>query len=135
MGTTDHFDGRRFFNPTGPPTQPFSAVPRMLLERRETWPDRMNTPPTTPAPRDEATAVVTFIGHSTFLLQTAAGNVVTDPMYSDRAGPWNVAGLRRVSPPAVALEISRRSISSSSATTTTITAISQPSDASRDASS
>ena len=27
-------------------------------------------------------AVVTFIGHATFLIQTAAGNILTDPMYS-----------------------------------------------------
>src|SRR5262245_29046716 len=30
----NHFDGRRFFNPSGPRLQPLSAVPRMLLERR-----------------------------------------------------------------------------------------------------
>src|SRR2546428_8694519 len=29
---SDHFDGRRFVNPTGSAGQPFSAVPRMLLE-------------------------------------------------------------------------------------------------------
>ena len=31
---SDHFDGRRFVNPTGSAGQPFSKVPRMLLERR-----------------------------------------------------------------------------------------------------
>jgi L-ascorbate metabolism protein UlaG (beta-lactamase superfamily) len=50
---------------------------------------------------NSAAAVVTFIGHSTFLIQTAAGNILTDPMYSERAGPWNVLGPRRVRPPAV----------------------------------
>jgi hypothetical protein len=34
--TSDHFDGRRFVNPTGIAGQPFTAVPRMLLERRYT---------------------------------------------------------------------------------------------------
>jgi len=48
--------------------------------------------------------VVTFIGHATFLMQTEAGNVLTDPMFSERAGPWNVFGPRRVRPPAIALD-------------------------------
>src|SRR5262249_35796918 len=41
-------------------------------------------------------AVVTFIGHSTFLIQTAAGNLITDPIYGERAGPFNLVGPRRV---------------------------------------
>jgi L-ascorbate metabolism protein UlaG (beta-lactamase superfamily) len=102
--TSDHFDGRRFRNPVGPPLQPLSAVPRMLREQGTPWPRRIEEPLRLPAPRGDATAAVTFIGHSSFLIQTAAGNVLTDPMYSDRAGPWNLAGPRRVRPPAVAFD-------------------------------
>jgi L-ascorbate metabolism protein UlaG (beta-lactamase superfamily) len=47
---------------------------------------------------------VTFVGHSTFLIQTSAGNILTDPMYSQRAGPWNLLGPRRVRPPAVRMD-------------------------------
>jgi L-ascorbate metabolism protein UlaG (beta-lactamase superfamily) len=97
---SDHFDGQRFVNP-GTVGQPFTAVPRMLLEPRTPWPARIDEPPTRPPPLDGAAAVVTFIGHATFLIQTAAGNVVTDPMYSQRAGPLNVLGPRRVRQPAV----------------------------------
>ena len=99
--TSDHWDGRRFSNPTGPAAQPFSAVPRMLMEPRTRWPARVDDPPQRPAPLDSSAAVVTFIGHATFLIQTAAGNILTDPMYSDRAGPMNLAGPRRVRQPAV----------------------------------
>ena len=98
---SDHFDGRRFVNPTGTAGQPFSAVPRMLLEPRTRWPGRIDEPPRRPPELDGAVAVVTFIGHSTFLIQTAAGNILTDPMYSQRAGPLNVFGPRRVRQPAV----------------------------------
>jgi L-ascorbate metabolism protein UlaG (beta-lactamase superfamily) len=73
----------------------------MLLEPRTPWPARVDEPPRRPPPLDGADAVVTFIGHSTFLIQTAAGNILTDPMYSRRAGPWNVVGPRRVRQPAV----------------------------------
>jgi L-ascorbate metabolism protein UlaG (beta-lactamase superfamily) len=98
---SDHFDGRRFFNPTGAPGEPFTSVPRLLLEPRTPWPQHIDEPPQRPAPLNDARAVVTFIGHATFLIQTAAGNVLTDPMYSQRAGPRNLVGPRRVRQPAV----------------------------------
>ena len=101
---SDHFDGRRFFNPTGPQAQPFSAVPRMMMEKRTPWPARIDVPPQRPPARDGARAVVTFIGHATFLIQTAEGNVLTDPMYSERASPVSFAGPRRVRPPAIRFE-------------------------------
>jgi L-ascorbate metabolism protein UlaG (beta-lactamase superfamily) len=98
---TDHCDGRRFMNPTGAAAQPFTAVPQMLLERRTPWPRRVDVAPRRPSGLDGADATVTFIGHATFLIQTAAGNILTDPMYSERAGPLNVFGPRRVRVPAV----------------------------------
>jgi len=100
----DHFDGQRFFNPTGPALQPLSAVPRMLLTRRARWPSYVPVVPRQPPARGDASAVVTFVGHSTFLIQTAAGNVLTDPIYSEHAGPWNRLGPRRVRPPAIAFD-------------------------------
>src|SRR6266851_4206435 len=98
---TDHFDGRRFVNPTGTAGQPFSAVPRVLLEPRTPWPARVDVPLRRPPPLNGSAAVVTFIGHATFLIQTAAGNVLTDPMYAQRAGPLNMLGPQRVRQPAV----------------------------------
>jgi L-ascorbate metabolism protein UlaG (beta-lactamase superfamily) len=98
---SDHFDGRRFVNPTGSAGQPFSKVPRMLLERRTPWPRSIDQPPRLPAALEQSPAVVTFIGHATFLIQTAAGNILTDPMYSQRAGPLNLLGPKRVRQPAV----------------------------------
>jgi L-ascorbate metabolism protein UlaG (beta-lactamase superfamily) len=100
----DHFDGRRFVNPTGTAGQPFSAVTRMLREPRTPWPARLDVTPRRAPARDDADAVVTFIGHATFLIQMAAGNILTDPMYSQRAGPLNVLGPRRVRQPAVAFD-------------------------------
>src|SRR6266481_2057597 len=101
---SDHFDGRRFVNPAGAAGQPFSAVARMLLEPRTRWPARIREPSQRPPVMDGAAAIITFIGHSTFLIQTATGNILTDPMYSERASPISVIGPRRVRPPAVALD-------------------------------
>jgi L-ascorbate metabolism protein UlaG (beta-lactamase superfamily) len=99
--SSDHFDGRRFFNPTGMTGQPWTAVPRMLVERRTPWPAHVVVSPQHPPPLDAASAVVTFIGHATFLVQTAAGNILIDPMYSQRASPLSAIGPRRVRQPAV----------------------------------
>ena len=46
---------------------------------------------------------VTWIGHSTFLLQIAGANVLTDPVWSDRASPTRSTGPRRWIAPAVKL--------------------------------
>jgi L-ascorbate metabolism protein UlaG (beta-lactamase superfamily) len=99
-----HFDGRKFFNPSAPALQPFSAVARMLREPKAQWPSRIDEPAGVVPRRGNASAVVTFIGHATFLIQTAYGNILTDPMYSDRAGPFNIAGPRRVRRPAIPFE-------------------------------
>jgi L-ascorbate metabolism protein UlaG (beta-lactamase superfamily) len=98
---SDHFNGTTFVNPTGAAAQPFSAVPRMLLEKRTPWPPHVDVQPQRPPALDGSVAVVTFIGHSTFLIQTPAANILTDPIYSRRAGPLNMIGPRRVREPAV----------------------------------
>ncbi len=54
------------------------------------------------APRD--TLNVTWIGHSTVLVQMGGLNILTDPMWSERASPFRALGPRRVVPPGVALE-------------------------------
>ncbi|MFI5230160.1 MAG: MBL fold metallo-hydrolase [Gemmatimonadales bacterium] len=47
---------------------------------------------------------VTWVGHSTALLQLGPLNVLTDPIWSDRASPIRWAGPRRVMSPGVAFE-------------------------------
>jgi N-acyl-phosphatidylethanolamine-hydrolysing phospholipase D len=42
---------------------------------------------------------VTWIGHSTFLVQVAGLNLLTDPIFSERASPVSFAGPRRYAPP------------------------------------
>ena len=42
---------------------------------------------------------VTWVGHATFLLQIGGLNILTDPMWSERASPVQFAGPRRHRPP------------------------------------
>ena len=101
MARSDHFDGGRFFNPAGPALQPLSAVPRLLLSRRTPWPRAVAVAERDPPGQDGADIVVTFVGHSTFLIQTPAETILTDPVFSDHAGPFGRFGPRRVRRPAI----------------------------------
>lgn len=47
---------------------------------------------------------ITWMGQSTFLVQVAGVNVLTDPQWSDRASPWQFIGPRRFVEAGVAFE-------------------------------
>lgn len=47
---------------------------------------------------------ITWIGHSTMLVQMGGLNVLTDPHFSQRASPVQFAGARRYQPPGIALK-------------------------------
>lgn len=54
------------------------------------------------ANRTEST--LTWIGHSTFLIQIGGLNVITDPVFSERASPLSAVGPKRMAPPAMAYQ-------------------------------
>jgi hypothetical protein len=101
---SDHFDGRRFFNPTGANGQPFWRVPQLLLTPRTPWPKRVLVKPKPPPNPGPDEVIVTFIGHSTFLIQAPGANLLIDPVFSERASPLSFAGPRRVRAPGVPLD-------------------------------
>jgi L-ascorbate metabolism protein UlaG (beta-lactamase superfamily) len=76
----------------------------MLREPRTAWPRQVDVVTQQPPALNGAAATVTFIGHATFLIQTLTGNLLTDPMYSERAGPFGVLGPRRVRQPAIGFD-------------------------------
>jgi N-acyl-phosphatidylethanolamine-hydrolysing phospholipase D len=47
---------------------------------------------------------ITWVGHSTFLIQIDGLNILTDPHWGDRASPVRFAGPRRMIPPGVRFE-------------------------------
>lgn len=50
---------------------------------------------------DESSARVTWIGHSSFLVQLGKINLLIDPVYSNYCSPLPMPGLKRVQPPAI----------------------------------
>jgi L-ascorbate metabolism protein UlaG (beta-lactamase superfamily) len=101
---TDHFDGRRFFNPSGANGQPFWRVPRLLLTARTRWPSEVPVEPRRPPKPGPNEVVVTFVGHAAFLIQAGGTNILIDPVYSRRASPFSFAGPRRARAPGVRID-------------------------------
>ncbi|WLS03591.1 MBL fold metallo-hydrolase [Shinella oryzae] len=104
---SDHFDGTRFFNPDGEEPNNFVELLRWQFGGgRVAWPTDWPSPfpPAVPEARVEGDRlVVTMVGHATILIQTAGLNILTDPVWSDRASPLPFAGPKRVNPPGVRL--------------------------------
>ncbi len=71
-------------------------------------PGPASLPPATPAmslPWTENGEIrITWVGHATALLQLPGLNVLTDPVWGDRAGPWGRWGPRRFVPPVPELD-------------------------------
>lgn len=105
---SDHFDGKRFFNPNAPPAKGLLDVLRWkMTSRTAPWtsrPAQVPPPNTPPASVEGARARITWINHSTVLVQYAGANILTDPIWSDRASPFSFLGPRRFSPPGVPFE-------------------------------
>jgi N-acyl-phosphatidylethanolamine-hydrolysing phospholipase D len=53
--------------------------------------------------RNREQPTLTWVGHSTFLLQVGGLNVLTDPHFTSRASPLAFAGPARLAPPGMAL--------------------------------
>jgi L-ascorbate metabolism protein UlaG (beta-lactamase superfamily) len=102
---SDHFDGLRFFNPvhTGTDRGLRDVLRWKLLERAAAWPRSVSVRQTVPDTR-VAGVRATVIGHASVLIQAGGLNVLTDPVWSQRASPFSFAGPRRVSAPGIAFD-------------------------------
>lgn len=104
MSFPPHHDGRRFFNPGGNSPRGAAGVIQWLLTRRpEKSPDAVPVETSVP-PRSldsPASLLVTFVNHSTVLLQQPGSNILTDPIWSDRCSPVAFLGPRRHRRPGV----------------------------------
>ncbi len=52
---------------------------------------------------DDPMPRITWVGHSTFLIQIEGRNILTDPIFTNRAAPVYFAGPRRITPPGIPL--------------------------------
>ncbi len=104
---SDHFDGTHFFNPDGSPPRGFTELLRWQLDGRSVaWPDAVPSPfaPDKPPARVAGAPRIALVGHATFLIQGGGLNILTDPVWSERASPFSFTGPRRFNPPGIAFD-------------------------------
>ena len=106
---TDHFDGQRFFDPDGAPPKSLSHILRWQFGRgrkRAVWPEWVPSPHAdTPPDRVDGERVrLSFVGHASWLIQTAGLNILVDPVWSERVSPVSFAGPKRHNDPGIAFD-------------------------------
>ena len=106
---SDHFNGLHFFDPDGSPPKSLRQVLRWQFDRsrqRAKWPDRVPSPyADMPPPRVDGEKVrFSFVGHASWLIQTAGLNILIDPVWSERASPFSFAGPKRHNDPGITFQ-------------------------------
>jgi L-ascorbate metabolism protein UlaG (beta-lactamase superfamily) len=101
---SDHFDGKQFINPKGIKAKGLPDVFKWMRERKQgKWIERKDVKPgPKPLPRYDNGVRITFVNHSTFLIQVDGINILTDPVWSKRVSPFSFAGPKRMRPPGIA---------------------------------
>lgn len=100
---SDHFDGKTFQNPGHVKAKGLKDVIRWSTNRqRQKW-KKIASAPVGTKPLDKITegTKLTFINHSTFLIQVDGLNILTDPIWSERTSPFQFAGPKRMRPPGI----------------------------------
>lgn len=104
---SNHFDGQQFHNQKPLQQAGFGDFLRWMLHREPgPWREWTDATPGAPPPlrvSDERLRV-TFVNHSTVLVQMDGVNMLTDPIWSERASPFSWIGPHRVRPPGVRFE-------------------------------
>lgn len=101
---SDHYNGKIFFNPGDDqgPKSFFTVLKWKFTSSPAEWPKKIDPPysQTIPVASSEK-LIVTFVNHSSFLIQVDGLNILTDPVWSKRASPFSFAGPSRVHPPGI----------------------------------
>lgn len=108
-----HYAGGRFFNPegvtyqgmNGPRPGPTGLFGRLFAPSN--WPanvpvtplDARALPPLAPG---DMRAI--WVGHATMLIQAGPYNILTDPIWAERAGPFGITGPRRTTAPGIPID-------------------------------
>lgn len=102
----DHFNGKTFSNPTGIKAKGLGEVLKWMLARKQ-GPWKLMTD-TAYGSKPESTVEngirITFVNHTTFLIQTEGLNILTDPIWNDRTSPFAFVGPKRMRPAGIRFE-------------------------------
>jgi len=101
---SDHFDGTYFFDVDGsPPKKLWEVLRWQITKQAAKWPASApsgfsDTPPLQVTGNKVR---FSFVGHASWLIQTAGLNILVDPVWSERASPVSFVGPKRVNDPGI----------------------------------
>lgn len=102
---SDHFDGVKFHNMGPFALRGLGAILKWrFTSHRLPWPEVIPIVPPPAVVPDSDPLHATFVNHATFLVEIGGVNVLTDPIWSERASPVSWAGPKRVRPPGIPFE-------------------------------
>ena len=103
---SDHFDGSKFLNPGGVQAKGGLEVLKWMINRKR-GPWKENTTENYgkhPLGHFTDGIRITFVNHSTFLIQVDGLNILTDPIWSKRVSPFRWIGPKRMKLPGIKFE-------------------------------
>lgn len=103
---TDHFDGKRFINPGNAKAKGFAEVLQWMAKRQQgPWKEITQANYNNkPEARVDNGVKITFVNHTTFLIQVDGLNLLTDPVWSERTSPFQFVGPKRMKQPGIRFE-------------------------------
>ena len=96
-----------FFNPHNVDPKGFGALFKwMLTSNRAKWPDYVENKYKFEylEVQDSNEIIITYINHSSFLIQLKGCNILTDPVFSERVSPFSWVGPKRVRDSGIKIE-------------------------------
>lgn len=109
-GTSKQFNGKKFVNGNTLDEHHYGDVIKWWFSGNDKGMWHKLAEDDLPVPRKPARTIgeeelqVTFINHATFLLQFDGLNILTDPIWSNRASPYQWIGPKRMRPPGLKFE-------------------------------
>lgn len=104
-----HFDGLTFSNPSKIKGRGFLDILKWSLNKEPgPWVKRTDKHLASGGPAEpdaeNGEISITFVNHATFLIQVHGMNILTDPIWSKRASPFQWIGPKRMRPPGIRFE-------------------------------
>jgi hypothetical protein len=104
---SDHFDGLKFYSPGRPDNAEKTRSDLLKWQfggGKEAWPSAYPSPFADKPPAAVNDLRVTLVGHASYLVQTSGINILIDPVWVERASPFQFAGPKRVNTPGIAFD-------------------------------
>jgi L-ascorbate metabolism protein UlaG (beta-lactamase superfamily) len=103
---SDHFGGTRFLNPENVQAKGGLDVFKWMITRKKgPWKRDLQSINTQRPPAHVSDGIrVTFVNHSTFLIQVDGLNILTDPVWGRRVSPFSWIGPQRMKSPGIRFE-------------------------------